>query len=168
MVRISVLRPADWERSRAVRLRALADAPDAFWSTLEQEEHLPADAWRARLERQDALTFVAADDGVAAGEDVGVAVLLVRDDVGSLVSVWVDPRARGRGVAETLVRAVVDEAARRGLRRVLLDVGDHNVRAVRFYERLGFRPTGRTSAFPPPRDHITEHERALDVVPTRP
>lgn len=89
MVRISVLRPADWERSRAVRLRALADAPDAFWSTLEQEEHLPADAWRARLERQDALTFVAADDGVAAGEDVGVAVLLVRDDVGSLVSVWV-------------------------------------------------------------------------------
>jgi len=42
-----------------------------------------------------------------------------------------------------------------------LDVGDANARAVGLYARLGFAPTGVTSAFPPPRQHVVEHERAL-------
>jgi hypothetical protein len=46
---------------------------------------------------------------------------------------------------------------------VRLEVGDTNAYAVRLYERAGFVPTGVTASLPPPRAHITEHERILDL-----
>ena len=39
----------DWPAVRAVRLRALADAPGAFASRLEDERDRPESAWRDRL-----------------------------------------------------------------------------------------------------------------------
>ena len=39
---------ADWEALRRLRLRALADAPRAFASTLEAELAFPDDVWRRR------------------------------------------------------------------------------------------------------------------------
>ncbi|HEU4758248.1 MAG TPA: GNAT family N-acetyltransferase [Agromyces sp.] len=46
--------------------------------------------------------------------------------------------ARGRGVGETLVRHVVQLAASRGIRRVVLNTGPEMTSAQRLYERLGF------------------------------
>jgi hypothetical protein len=40
-------------------------------------------------------------------------------------------------------------------------VADANTVAVRLYEQRGYRATGETGTFPPPREHITEHARAL-------
>ena len=74
---------------------------------------------------------------------------------------WVAPVARGRGVGDGLVDAVVDWARAAGYPRVVLDVGDENLPAIRLYERKGFEPTGRTRTFSEPRTHIREHERAL-------
>jgi hypothetical protein len=39
---------ADWQALRQLRLRALADAPDAFASTLEAELAFPDEVWRQR------------------------------------------------------------------------------------------------------------------------
>lgn len=86
-----------------------------------------------------------------------------RPDEAGVFAVWVAPQARGRGVGDALLRAVVSHAAAIGIRRLVLDVGDHNEPAMRLYQRLGFEPTGRHSAFPAPRDHITEQELALEV-----
>ncbi len=56
--------------------------------------------------------------------------------------------ARGQGIGQALLEAVVAEAARQGLREVRLDVIDENPRAMALYERLGFRATGRVRTGP--------------------
>ena len=48
-----------------------------------------------------------------------------------------NPKARGQGVGEKLMRALIGEAARRGL-GLCLSVRSENP-ARRLYERLGFR-----------------------------
>src|SRR5215470_10610215 len=53
------------------------------------------------------------------------------------VSIGVNPEARGQGVGEKLMRALISEAARRGL-GLCLTVRSENP-ARRLYERLGFR-----------------------------
>jgi ribosomal protein S18 acetylase RimI-like enzyme len=59
-----------------------------------------------------------------------------------LISMWVDPRARGRGVARDLIRAVAGWTAARESTRVVLFVQEANEPAQALYRRAGFRATG--------------------------
>jgi ribosomal protein S18 acetylase RimI-like enzyme len=59
-----------------------------------------------------------------------------------LVSLWVDPGARGRGVARLLIRAVAEWAHHLGADRVVLFVQEANAPGRALYLRAGFRPTG--------------------------
>lgn len=61
----------------------------------------------------------------------------------------VSGEARGRGVGELLVRHVMELAARRGIRRVVLNTGPEMRSAQRLYERLGFVRL-------PEREHVVE------------
>ena len=58
--------------------------------------------------------------------------------------VFVREDARGLGIGSALLDAIEDEAARRGLGEVRLDVIDVNPRARALYERKGFRATATT------------------------
>ena len=58
------------------------------------------------------------------------------DEEAPKVSIGVKPNARGQGVGEKLMRALIGEAARRGL-GLCLSVRSENP-ARRLYERLGF------------------------------
>jgi SagB-type dehydrogenase family enzyme len=84
-------------------------------------------------------------------------------DVGYLISLWVAPEARGRGIGAALVGAAAAWARGAGLRRLVLDVGVHNAAARRLYEGQGFLATGATGALPPPRAHLREIEMAVDL-----
>ena len=64
-------------------------------------------------------------------------------------------------MGDRLVDAVIDWARAGGYARVVLEVGDANVPAMRLYERKGFEPTGRTGTLPELRTNLREHERAL-------
>jgi GNAT superfamily N-acetyltransferase len=152
----------DWQRVRAVRLRALQDAPDAFLTTVEDELAKPAEAWRGQLGSTAAATFLAALEGHDVGMALGAPHHADPRDAG-LYGVWVAPEARGRRVGVALLAAVTAWARERGYARIRLDVGDHNSEASRLYEGFGFSPTGETSSFPPPRQHVTEHELALEL-----
>jgi len=153
---VRTLRPAEWELYREVRLRALADAPEAFGSTWERESAFPESRWRQRLEQRT--TFLAVDlsvepsvglsvgaaDGV--GAPLGLAGLVPDEEdpeAAELVSMWVAPEARGRGVAELLIEAAWRQCSREGLPRLSLWVVEGNTRAERLYSRLGFSRTGR-------------------------
>jgi hypothetical protein len=50
---IRVVEDEEWERARDLRLRALADAPEAFARSLEEEERLSESAWRERIAPSD-------------------------------------------------------------------------------------------------------------------
>ncbi len=151
-------------RLRTIRLRSLADAPDAFGSTYGEAAARPPDTWAAQL--REIPTFVAVVDG----EDAGI-VRGARDDsrpdTAWLISMWVAPEVRGQGVGEALIDAVVEWARAGGARRLLLDVGDHNRPAIALYARMGFEPNGTTGSLPAPRGHIREHQRELMLSPPK-
>jgi GNAT superfamily N-acetyltransferase len=66
-----------------------------------------------------------------------------------LVGVYVAPDRRGDGAGVT--RALLDEVERWALGHgptLRLEVHEDNPRARRFYEKLGFVLTGRTSTYP--------------------
>jgi GNAT superfamily N-acetyltransferase len=139
---------ADWEALRQLRLRALAEDPDAFASTLDAEVALPAEVWHRRAEGGPAsATFIARQDGI----DIGLAGVFAEPDPPGrmhLISMWVDPRHRRQGAARALIDLVVSWAAERRASELVLWVADQNDPARHLYERLGFRPTGERQPLP--------------------
>lgn len=123
--------PDDWRTWRALRLRALREDPAAFGSDLADWSTAPEQRWRDRL-AAPAACLVAELDGTPCGM-VAVSPL----DAGGLelFSLWVAPEARRLGVAECLVRAVVEHA---GAAPLQLHVMPANRAASALYERLGF------------------------------
>lgn len=154
MIELRVLTPDDWRLWRELRLAALAEAPDAFSSRLAdwQGEGDREERWRARLGIPGSHDLVATLDGLPAGMASGVP----GDDEGvvDLISMWIAPAARGRGVGDALVGEVVAWAGRVGARTVRLDVHDTNDAAAALYRRNGFRRSGRTKVD----DGALEHE----------
>lgn len=71
---------------------------------------------------------------------VGYAVAWGIEEV-HLANLAVEPNARGRGVGDALIRAVLDYARRRNAESVYLEVRQSNTIARRFYARHGFVPT---------------------------
>lgn len=55
---------------------------------------------------------------------------------------YVDKDWHGKGIATPLMKAVYDEARARGGRTICLNVWQENPRAIRFYEKIGYRITG--------------------------
>ena len=154
--------PEAWERLRAIRLRSLAESPDAFGTTHAQDLARPLGAWRQRLEApiEVAATFIALRGDL----DVGVVTGRRSDDdptTAALLGMWVAPEARRLGVGGVLVDTVIRWARGRGFQRVVLDVADGNAPAIALYESRGFVPNGVTGTLPAPREHVREHQRIL-------
>ena len=64
-----------------------------------------------------------------------------------LVTLAVDPPRQGRGIGRALLRAALGLAAAAELDSVALEVRATNRRALRLYERFGFRRAGRLRGF---------------------
>ena len=126
---------------RELRLEALREAPGAFSSTLAQWQGAgdTETRWRALLSTV-ALNVVADLDGKSAG--MVSATAADRDGTVELISMWVAPFARGRGVGDSLIAAVVEWALERTAARISLAVVESNERAVALYRRHGFRDAG--------------------------
>ena len=139
---------ADWQELRDVRLRALLDSPSAFYSTYDDAVgHEPA-RWHSWIEPPNAV-FLAEYDGRSAGMIAAIPAGSMEQAPGAvlMVGMWVDPVARGNGVAEALTDALIGWARDDGRSRMVLWVYDVNPRAAAFYRRYGFEPTGRTEVF---------------------
>lgn len=158
MLELRILEPDDWPLWRELRLEALAEAPQAFGATLaewqgpgDQEER-----WRARLSIPGGRDFVVLLDGLAVGMVSGVPG--EDSDSVELISMWVRPAARGRGVGDHLIRAVEGWASEQGAKTLRLSVMADNEQATALYERNGFVDTGEVGPLRP--DGVTR-ERVL-------
>jgi GNAT superfamily N-acetyltransferase len=154
--------PDDWRASRLIRLQALTEAPLAFASTLDRESAFANDVWQQRI-AGSAQFLAETDDGAVVGTATGFAD---PDTTGTvrLVAMFVAPPARGQGLGERMVRAVVDQARSDGADRVLLHVVETNPGAERLYARCGFVRTGATLRLPH-RPDLLEHEMVLSFPP---
>jgi GNAT superfamily N-acetyltransferase len=82
------------------------------------------------------------------GESIGCAALGRKDaQTGELKRLYVRGAAQGQGLGRRLVLAVIEHARELGMRRLVLDTIERKMgTAVRLYESLGFRATGRRQA----------------------
>ena len=139
------LRPEEWSVYRSIRLRALADAPDAFGSTLAREETFADNVWQKRLDAgaRSALQLpIVAED---AAEPVGLAWGRIEEaepHVATLYQMWVAPHCRGQGVGSALVHAVITWAKNANAHALVLSVTAGNSAAYQLYAGLGFIASG--------------------------
>jgi len=146
-VDVRPLRAGEGARLRALRLRALRDAPLAFASSFEIEVARPDWYWADRADASarasDSVVFVA-DDG---GRWIAMAASRWFDQpagIAQLWGMWVEPAARGIGLGRLLVDRVVSWATERGADRLRLGVADRAPEVAAFYEHLSFKRTGET------------------------
>jgi ribosomal protein S18 acetylase RimI-like enzyme len=133
---------------RAAMFRDMGQlAPDQH----EMLERATASYLSGALPRGVYLAWVAEDietRAIVGGAGVQLRPILPRPRPGSndlelgpeaiVLNVYVEPAWRRRGVADALMRTLLDRLAERGIRRVVLHASDEG-RAL--YERLGFAPT---------------------------
>jgi GNAT superfamily N-acetyltransferase len=138
--------PDDWTLLREVRLRALADAPDAFGSTLDLARQHSDDEWRARARGSDRGSTLLA---LAGARPVGMGGVLLAPAGGTawIWGMWTAPEARGRGLAAEILDQLVSWCRRTppegaACVDVRLHVTEGNDGARRLYEARGFEPTG--------------------------
>lgn len=146
-VSLRVLTVDDWPAFRALRLEALREAAYAFGSALDdwQDEGDTEQRWRQRL--SDVPYNVIA---YLNGAPSGMVSATKPDACGAieLISMWVAPCARGRGVADALVNAVICWARAQQIAKLSLEVMEDNGRARAFYQRHGFADQGRIESVP--------------------
>ena len=138
---IRALNSDDWQDIRAIRLRSLVDAPDAFTSNYSHESAFDETKWRELA--TTGRWFVAVDDemvGVAIGVDGWSGDPKKR----GLVGMWVAPSHRRRGIARELLDQVKAWATMEGATKLSLGVRGGNDGAKAAYLNMGMRSCGET------------------------
>lgn len=133
---------SDLAAYRALHRRALKEAAQAFVETPEEDADKPDSDVAPVLERGEAWgAFV---DGKLVGKmTIDCLPYAALAHTRWLHALYVGPEGRGGGLAVKLVEAAMQDAQAVGASRFILWVNTENKAARRFYEKLGFRETGR-------------------------
>jgi ribosomal protein S18 acetylase RimI-like enzyme len=142
----------EWRTYRDLRLRALADSPNAFTSTLVQEEGRTDDEWSSRLQSGVGSRWDLPLLAELGNEPIGLAwgrIETSNRDVANLYQMWVAPNYRGLGVGRMLLAEVVAWARSADTSYIALGVTWDDSPAVRLYLRAGFEPVGEPEPLRP-------------------
>ena len=162
---IRPLRTDEWALLRALRMRALTDAPDAFAQTIGEFQGEPETYWQQlaknlRLSHHE--FFIAFLNEEPIGITYGHLEAADRH-VAQVGSMWVSPMARGKGIGKQLLHRAMSWATAQGVQRIKLWVTAGNSPAMKLYQSSGFVPTGKTDILPSHPDlHVIEMAREID------
>ena len=136
---------AEWQTYRRLRLTALADAPDAFGSTLAAEQGRPEAHWEERLrsgvESTNDLPLLALADDEPAGLVWG-KIDPEDPTIAHVYQMWVAPTRRRLGIGAALLERVIDWARNRDASELVLSVTCGESPARRLYQRMQFKRRG--------------------------
>ena len=132
---------SDVDALRAIRLEALKLHPDCFCTDLAVAEAMTNEQWSESLAR--GTWFGIRKNGTL----IAIAAFTRPASwklchTGELSAMYVRADARCSGIADALVRGVVGHAVGE-VEQVKLTVNADNARAIKLYERHGFRVVGR-------------------------
>jgi RimJ/RimL family protein N-acetyltransferase len=140
-VRVARLTADDAEALRDLRREALLKHPTAFSADPDIESKLTLEDWRLRLSSR--AWFGGKRDGVLCGMIAySIEASKKTRHTAFVGSMYVRESERGGGLADALMAAFLEHAAQ-NVEQVMLNVEAGNARAIRFYERHGFRTVGR-------------------------
>lgn len=128
----------------AVPIRPMTEADLGDVMVLE-EDLFAEQAWSSAMLREeltDADTrwyVVAVDD---ADRVLGYAGLAAYDHEAHVLTIGTRPDHQRHGIGQTLLSALIGQATRRGVERIVLEVRADNAAAQRLYERNGFVVAG--------------------------
>jgi ribosomal protein S18 acetylase RimI-like enzyme len=145
-VEIAKLSVDEWQAYRQLRLEALQDSPQAYGSTYQEQANRPDSFWQNRLiqaeigdtdwllfarYRQQLVGMIGAyRDKTSDPEDGTLAA--------TIVSVYVSPAWRGRGISQLLMDEMLDTLKQKGIQRAHLAVCKDQKAALKLYENSGF------------------------------
>jgi GNAT superfamily N-acetyltransferase len=150
--KIRTFAPHEWGTYRDLRLRALADSPDAFGGTLADEKGRSDAEWSRRLASGDDSRAILPLVAEVCGEPIGLAwgrIDTSNPDVAALYQMWVAPSHRGLGAGQMLLEAVIAWARVRNASYLDLGVTCGDRPARRLYECAGFKPIGEPQPLRP-------------------
>ncbi|MGN6652838.1 GNAT family N-acetyltransferase [Trinickia sp.] len=130
---------------RDLRVASLRDAPDAFAETLEEALSERAETFDAAAARfatsESSATFILYTEGHPAGL-IGAYFDETSERKAFVCALWVAPAVRHLRGGVLLVNTATAWLAERGAAEIYAWVADANRTAMRFYEALGYGPTG--------------------------
>ena len=91
------------------------------------------------------IRFLVAEDGNTL---LGCGAVAIKPGYGEIKSMFTDPAARGKGVADAILSALTLAAEEEGLSALRLETGDSLDAAHRLYERHGFTRRGPFGDYP--------------------
>ncbi|KAJ3805864.1 hypothetical protein F5876DRAFT_51097 [Lentinula aff. lateritia] len=157
------------DKHASLRLLALRTNPECFSSTLDDERRLSPEQWRGRIDTEDRVTFIAVASEIlkytpfdapldptfssssSSFADISDSPTLLDDDTAKwpahvLVSMWVHPEHRHKGLGRLLISQAVDWVKNRVEKSgvedkrgdVVLEVFKQNTGAIVLYRAMGF------------------------------
>ena len=158
---IRIFEADEWPVYKALRLRSLADAPDAFGSTFSRENEFPDSKWISRLKTNPDswdLPLLAEVDGTPIGLVWGRIDSLV-PRLANLYQMWVAPGCRQLGVGRMLLEEVIAWARSKNVADIELGVTVGNSPAEHLYAQAGFKPFGQPEPLRPGSDLMCQRLR---------
>ena len=139
-VKIKILSVDESNDFRTIRLSALGKSPEMFGSTYMAEVERPLVFF------ENCLSSSTVFGVYYKNKIIGLATLTQENGIkfshkASLSSVFVEPEFQQKGVASSLLSAVI-EYSKKHVEQILLTVADDNKPAIHIYKKFGFETYG--------------------------